>query len=471
MPMSSPTLKLKHKTIVGDQPPHDLHANPVPDGVHLRWSHSKPSARGQQQILPWHGFYLLRRQAVADVYECMAPDLARWPLGQSVSRQFLSSIARVEGVEPLLFTDDFFPLGSPEIAFGHDKTLDIYPHETARRVRIRVGARTEGTMTCAHFMQLPAGNGPNPRVENGMTFTTLAANGNPSPQAPLVVADGLTGLGCDQQVDVLLPCPSGLVSICATSGNGPRTVNGLNAAGIIVATETLPGVVPQELVELVGTDMVSVQIKCPGNELAIHWLCHQCGPAQEFHVTASGYEHGSPATELIASTWPGGRVVLNLTGSAFERVTLRTNLPAALIDFCVVSTDQNETVDWEPVPDAPAPFCLPVHATGYPCRGAPVTYTAAIDTAHARLRHTAPVDWPSARFAQLHDRLVALATGGPLATPMEDRTAPFTANQQDGPALLNIQEINLLQMLLLTTVDPSVAQMLGLYWIDQSADP
>jgi hypothetical protein len=401
----------------------------------------------------------------------MAADLGRWPIGQHVSPHFLSSVARVEGVEPLLFTDEFLPQGSAEVAFGLEKNLDIYPLQTARRVRIRVGARTEGAMACAHFMQFPVGNGPNPRVENGIAFTTIAANGNPSAQAPIVGIDGVTGLDCDRRMDVLLSCPSGLVTLSASSGRGPRTVLGFDAAGNIIAQATLPGATPQEVVELVGTNIVRVQIKAEENELVLHWLCHQCGPDQSLEVIATGFEHGAPVVESAGSAWPGGQFTIELSSPALERVTLRANGPAALIDFCVVPTSQNEAHSWEPVPDAPAPFCLPVDANGYPCRSRPGSFNEALDMAHARLRHSSPDDWPSSRFEELHDRLSALVIDGPQGGPMEERTVNVTADVQNGPAPLGIANLNLLQMLLLTSIDPSVAQMLGLYWIDQSADP
>ena len=73
-------------------------------------------------------------------------------------------------------------------------------------------------------------------------------------------------------------------------------------------------------------------------------------------------------------------------------------------------------------------------------------------------------------FSDLFDTLVKIVQGGPPAITdfIEDITAPVDPNDPDAVPPASTAQSSL-DLLLAASVDPAVAQMLGLYWVDDSA--
>src|SRR5205814_7073976 len=120
------------------------------------------------------------------------------------------------------------------------------------------------------------------------------------------------------------------------------------------------------------------------------------------------------------------------------------------------------------------PLALPVLHPDYPpAKGAPVNLAAAEAMAQARILYGPAAAW-SPGFPDLHGELIALVTGGPGSTPMADRVTAIAGTptppdpSMPAPAMPAQHPLDLV---LLGSLNPAVAQMLGLYWVDQSADP
>ena len=142
---------------------------------------------------------------------------------------------------------------------------------------------------------------------------------------------------------------------------------------------------------------------------------------------------------------------------------------AALVDLCWETVSNAATIPWQPVPNYPQPMPLPVAAAGYPCEGRPANQAAAQAMALSRVRYGVAANW-AAKFGDLHAVLTKLVAGGPGGGPINSRTDTFVdpAADPDTPALPNQ---NILQLIQLASIDPAMAQILGLYWLDLQAVP
>lgn len=121
---------------------------------------------------------------------------------------------------------------------------------------------------------------------------------------------------------------------------------------------------------------------------------------------------------------------------------------------------------WRTVPGFTYPFPLPLegHPTTYPCFGAPHTEFEATDLARSRVKYGDPGE-AMAGFRGMHRELQHLAAALHNSGSMGDAAVP----QQDGTVAIPGQHP--LDLLLLAALHPAAAQILGLYFIDESADP
>lgn len=148
--------------------------------------------------------------------------------------------------------------------------------------------------------------------------------------------------------------------------------------------------------------------------------------------------------------------------------------PATLVDLCFVPVSQNANAGWQPVPDFKYPLCLPLTHPDYPCSdGLPVDLATAEAVALDRVRYDLPVSWSGDSFKELHEQMTKLVVDGPTSTPMADRFTswPGIPNPPDpqvsSPRMPNQRPLDLV---LLGAIQPAIAQMLGLYWVDQSGE-
>src|SRR5207302_1331458 len=143
--------------------------------------------------------------------------------------------------------------------------------------------------------------------------------------------------------------------------------------------------------------------------------------------------------------------------------------------LCLVPIAEDARSGWEPCSGFPAPLGLPITHPDYPCTdSAPVDEPAAEARALGRVRYGAPGDW-AASFGDLHGELVDLVAGGPGSTPMANRTLPDIPGTPDPPdpgiSAPTLPARRTLDLVMLASLHPAMAEMLGLYWADETAMP
>ena len=126
---------------------------------------------------------------------------------------------------------------------------------------------------------------------------------------------------------------------------------------------------------------------------------------------------------------------------------------------------------WQLVPDFPQPFLFPITHPNYPLASGPVDIAAAEVTALQRVVYGPTAPPAGANFGSLHDQLVALVAGGPpgpasLAMAAPERAAQSVAGVPSpaAPGLdaPSVPSLHPLDLVLLGSLHPAVAQMVGL---------
>jgi hypothetical protein len=167
---------------------------------------------------------------------------------------------------------------------------------------------------------------------------------------------------------------------------------------------------------------------------------------------------------------------MRIAADAFDEIEISGGR-AALIELCVVPASRGLQQGWQPLEGFTYPLCLPVAHADYPCGGKPATSAAAETMALSRISYGVPGPWAGlAGFGALHDRLQRLVAGGPppAGLPMHarfEKVAGSPAPPAGAGGAIAQQRQRPLDLLLLGSLQPPVAQMLGLYWVDKSALP
>jgi hypothetical protein len=150
---------------------------------------------------------------------------------------------------------------------------------------------------------------------------------------------------------------------------------------------------------------------------------------------------------------------------------------AALVDLCLTLHNPNLREGWQPVPRCPHPLALPITHPDYPASGAaPVNQAAAEATALGRITYGSPAPFGGAAFHNMHDALLRLVQGGPGGPPMADPSRAVAypgipTTPEPGVKTPSLPATHPLDLVLLSSIHPAVAQMLGLYWLDRTTPP
>ncbi|MEZ4300823.1 MAG: hypothetical protein R3B70_38170, partial [Polyangiaceae bacterium] len=113
----------------------------------------------------------------------------------------------------------------------------------------------------------------------------------------------------------------------------------------------------------------------------------------------------------------------------------------------------------------PEPLRLPVHHADYDGQAADLQ--ASEGEALARVVYGDGEEWRGERFQALHALLLKLVTAG---APLDQRVLTNVAAQAPGgPA--TVDRYSVVDWLRLSLLDPALAQMLGFYFLDRTADP
>lgn len=455
--------------------PVDPDQPPLANGIHLCWDFR------QEKGFPLHGFYLFRREHRPRGPVCLRPHLEGLRPGSPRGAMLDTRLGRLGSAHPLVWTDDFAPGGTIEADARKGLRFELPAGVEAGSVEVRIGLRDPGdrlVRTCIDFRRFDLGTGPSPRTEKGVVFDV-----EPPPISPPISetsieawSGGPRGLVVSRRTAVDLPCAARKVDLLLTNRAALR-IQALDAGGKVLATRDLQrGELAAGKVTLDGAAITQVVFETPATDAGLlHEICFDClvpgaGEA-EIEVLALA---GTGIVRRKTVRGAAGQIVsATLAAEGITAVEIPPG-PAALVDLCYVPTRQGVTFGWEAVPDLQVPLCLPVAHEDYPCPGRPATFGEAETLALSRVAYGDPAEWKDG-FAGLHDQLARLVEGGPNGPPMAQRTNPTLPGVPLSPAtqdpLPSLPGLRPLDLVLLAGLHPAVAQMVGLYAVDRSAEP
>jgi hypothetical protein len=198
-------------------------------------------------------------------------------------------------------------------------------------------------------------------------------------------------------------------------------------------------------------------------------------PNVQFSLGVTAFLDDQPVGQAVVTGQAGQLAAASIAFDAISAIEVASG-PASLIDICYIPVSQSATIGWQAIPEFSYPLCLPMTHPDYPCSGnLPVNPGAAEARALGRVVYGSPAAWGGAPFADLHEQLTKLVEGGPGSVPMASRTIPaITATPvppDPGLEPPQIPALAPLDLVLLSSLHPAMAQMIGLYWVDRKAPP
>jgi hypothetical protein len=466
--------------IQGDTPP-DADQPPLPDGIHCRWQ-SAPD-RG----FPPYGFVLVRRESEPRRPRCLSEHLQPLRPGMVRGTRLDTRLGRLSSSQPLVFTEEFPSSGVVEVDLDRGAPLrfDLPAGVEARRIDLRIGLRSAGVQlvrTCADFRGLPLGPAPSPRTEKDAVFTTQAPPVSPAVAlASIQQWDGSPpGLQTTRRLVIDLPCPAVRVDLLVTN-RGELTVAGFERDGASAGVQKFPRLALQAATvtvtsQALGRIVLESSIFDAALLHEICWACPAKGGGKGGPIEVRAWAGEKVVSRAMAQGDAGQVVAVSLEGPGLTAVELGSG-KGALVDLCVWPGRQAIGFGWSEVPGFRYPLCLPVAHPDYPCPGRPATFEEAKALALSRVTYGNAADWEGA-FADLHSQLEILVKGGPAGGPMKDRVNPellgdplSPATQANVPSIPADPGLHPLELILLASLQPAVAQMLGLYFVDTTAEP
>lgn len=455
--------------VAGNVPPNAFQPA-LPDGVHTRW------AVDQSLGFPWYGFFLFRRLHLHGTPLCLSAGLGSVPVGQMSVAFLHTANGDISSDVNLLVTDDFSPLGIPEFDLSARQFVKVAlpAGELARRVTVTVGFRKVPGVTLipvvVDFRGRANATFDNPYTEQGAVFTAVSS-GTPAADNFIVQAatdaGPVSGLDCQTKLQIDLPRPSSFVEVSVTSIGTPTSVVGYNAAGQIKGVATINAAHHQTTVRFTSGPLTRVVITSSSQGAVLHYTSYERA-ATLSTASVTAFLGGVPVLQTTLSGDPGQIASLDLRFDAIDAVQVGT-ANGVLVDVCYVTVGSDATTGWSLVPGFPNPMRLPVTHPNYPPGASAVNEPAAEALALSRVRYGPPSAWagPDA-FGQLHDNLLLpLVQDGPSGIPMAERTQQVTAipPSSDAPRMTAQRPLD---FVLLGSLNPAVAQMLGLYWVDST---
>jgi hypothetical protein len=463
---------------VRDDKPANPSQPPLADGMHLRWGFDRDLG------FPSYGFYLFRRPARPGNPLCVSAVSGGLTKGDWPGNKYHTAVGVLSSSDNLVLTEEFAPNAQVEFALGGRKYLrfDLPAGETARRFELRVGFRpaciAAESLIAPETVKAPGAvvSRPSPLTLQGVTFRVSSPTGAVLFDLVNTNAGQLVGLGCGNGLTLTLATPSNNVELLFTRViNSPGTVDYFDAKGKPLGTVQLASPVGQtETVRLSGQNIARVEVRTIRNILFLHRLCAE-GLAVESTVKVTAYAGTTRVRSITVSGRPGQVVSAAVEEEALTALEIGPG-PAALVDLCYVPVAQDATQGWETIRGVPYPLGLPVTQPDYPC-----SVPAPQSLVSQRVRYPMPPGWvlPGTQlptgaqdsFTQLHAQLVELVRGGVAAAPMADRifNAPPAVSNPPDPDPPKLSTFYILDMLLMGALHPALAQLLGLYWVDQTA--
>lgn len=208
--------------------------------------------------------------------------------------------------------------------------------------------------------------------------------------------------------------------------------------------------------------------------LKIGFLASDSSPAATFAALArpsvhvAGYSDSQLIVEKTAAGDPKSVVDVILEGDRLTSVVI-DGANAALVDLCTETISQDIGLGWAVIA---GPIGLPVNHPKYPLSNA-----APEIEIQKRIKYGSPADWSSGgppdaqqRLAGLNSLLTQLVQNGPPQS-MAGVSGPITTVESGSGAQGPKMQQSPLDLLLVGAMNPATAQVLGLYYVDDSAQP
>jgi hypothetical protein len=457
--------------VVNDQPPNSIQP-PLTNGIHLRFGFAP------ERGFPWYGYYLFRRPHLASDRHCLQPKFNRdWKPGtwSGPQAEFAGGIFRSDA--RLVFLDQFPPAASPEFDLRRRKYLrfELPAGERVREFHVKLGILGEKggdgprpTRTCVTFEKLTPDFCSAQFAVAKVEFTALGHEYEPLRKCEVRLLQGTTALVCPGQLLVRVPLRASSVEIDLIQMTASAEVVALDAKEKVVDRKRVSARKDKQTIKLSGGAIATVKIVAPKGGTFLLCFCYTTespetpllGP-----IKLRGFDGEVPVAETAISGHAGDIVTALLAADTMTSLEVETG-PAALLDICTVAISQDLARGWTPLFNQP--LCLPVEHPDYPCPGKPATFVQAASLAQGRIHYGPPANWAGQNFVDLNRILQDLVVGGPAGGAMEGRTNSYPAAAPEDPGLPKFYP---LEALLLGSLNPAVAMMLGLYWVDGSAQP
>lgn len=313
---------------------------------------------------------------------------------------------------------------------------------------------------------------PNPVLDQGVTFESQEDPGIRAPLAWFLQAQKI-GLYVRRRVEIRLPCATARAEMLVTkmAGGPPATITAFRQDSS-VAQQVEITAFGESTVAVAGDAITHIRIDAPFGENLLHTLSFRCRGKATQTIRVRGFSYDQEVTQLDVTAEGGQIAATLLTAEALNAIEIEPG-KAALIDLCYTPTRQSVPFGWEPVPDFQYPLCLPVAHRDYPCVSKPANPDAARNLALSRVTYPSP-EGRERGFWKLHRALVHLVRGGPAGGPMADRTYALLHGRPQSPATEespSVPDLKPLDLVMLASLHPAYAQMIGLYFVDRDVDP
>jgi hypothetical protein len=461
--------------VVSDARPLPQLQPPLREGIHLRWAFDPTLG------FPWFGFYLFRRITPAGTPICASGQFTGLVPGPRSSAELQIALGTFHSDQNLVLTDDFPPTGTVEIDLSGRAfvSFKLNPGQSSRLINVSIGFVADFPPAGS-----PPGTGKGPGDHSGGLGGTGATT-------------GACGCGCSHAA--IKPVVERVVAL----GPGQyRATFGYDNTGSVpvsmpVGAENRFFPDPQDRGQptmfLSGRRAEAFSVVFDGRPLVWRLAGHTVTVSAADVVGSGGGGIGDGSgdgivlTALVAGAVVAIKVVSGrasqvvTTPLAFEGIDeVRVSSgPARLVDVCVVSTADSLGQGWAPVPNFPQPMPLPVRGQQYPIRRGAPNLAESQALALARISYAFPIpgttqldlsEWTGDNFSQIHDVLSAIvASGPPGITEHIEHIVPADPDPSDPDAFQPTwTDQSSLALLLSASVNPAVAQMLGLYWVDDT---
>lgn len=467
---------------VHDEVPRNALQPKLPNGIHLRWA--APRDKG----LPWYGYYLFRRPHEFRGQRCVAGDLEKLAVGPLGHREVNVELGAISSDTDLVVCDDFPGNGAElELDLRGRAWLrcDLALGEPAFRVDAAIGFREDATprRICIGLDALDLPALKNPFTIDGVRFQ-LAGGQRPRPvRRPIVLGDrAALGLSLTDRLDITLPVAVATVEVDASVIEGAARLELLDQAGRVVASAAIPRGKPARLPKPVRLSFAGKVERCRLTVtapaiLVLHQLCY-LAPQPPAAITLTALDGETVVASRALHGRAGEVIAATLVADRITAVTI-TGGPGALVSLCVRPISMGLGADWAAVPQCPEPITLPIVHPDYPAVRGPEDLVASRQRALDRVVYGPPAAW-AAEFPSLHDQLRALVVHGPPGPPANEMADPSRAQQNvagtptvpaPGVPDPHVMSLHPLDLVLTGALHPPIAQMVGLYWADQTAQP